>query len=118
MANPTTEELLLTESLSAGNGRGGGMDMRKFRLVGVPFLGCLVGFGTAGIIIGSMGYGILFGGLLGFSLFVAQWRWIHGKRFGLFQGDRLEPTGGEEFDEAVRRLKEQGGLGEGKNDSQ
>ncbi|MDQ3000860.1 MAG: hypothetical protein M3Y08_06325 [Fibrobacterota bacterium] len=54
----------------------------------------------------------LYGAGVGLTLFIAHWRWMQGINFGIFRGGRLEPTGAEEFDEAIRPLKEKGGLPE------
>ena len=49
---------------------------------------------------------VVIGILAGVPLLVAEWRWVHGQPFGIYKSDLYVSTGEEDFDEAIRKIKE------------
>jgi hypothetical protein len=43
---------------------------------------------------------------IGLIMLFAHWRWSSGYNVGVFSGDKDGPTAEEEFDEAIRKMKE------------
>lgn len=78
------------------------------RLVLSPTIGFIVGSVILYLILGRIIETLIFGFALALGLFLQEWNWVRGKRFGMFSGDQIGPTPEEEFDEAVRKMKEKG----------
>lgn len=92
------------------------MDKKTFRLVVLPILGFAIGAVIGGVIVKSVFYSFFFGFQVGGIWLLYQWRWVNGKSVGMIRGDDVGPSPEDEFEDAMRKIKEKGGLSNNPDD--